>query len=80
MGRVDGEGLVVSVPGGSRLESTNVGAVAKFGLSIAPNDLVFVGESEPLLLLLRSRLALQCHLHAISRPTRHKQAEPGDIP
>ena len=56
VGRVDGEGLVVLVPCGSRLEAADVGAVTQLCLRIAADDLVVVGLGEPLLLLLGGTL------------------------
>lgn len=59
MGRVDGEGLVVFVPSSGCFETTDVGAVAKLGLSIASDDFVIIGLCEPLFLLLRGALTFQ---------------------
>ena len=60
--RVQCEGLVVLVPDGCCLESTNVGSVAKFGLSVASDDLIVLSLGEPLLLLLRCTLSGKCDL------------------
>lgn len=62
MRRVDCEGLVVCIPCSCGLESTDVGAVAKLSLSIASDDLVVVGQCEPLLLLFWGSLSFKCNL------------------
>lgn len=62
MRRVDCEGLVVGVPGSSSLKTTDVGTMAKLSLSIAADDLVVVGQSEPLLLLFGRSLSLKSDL------------------
>jgi hypothetical protein len=63
MGRVDGEGLVVLVPCGGRLEAADIGAVAQLCLRIAADDLVVVGLGEPLLLLLGGTLLAEGDLN-----------------
>jgi hypothetical protein len=63
MGRVDGEGLVVLIPGGGCLETTDVGAVAQLCLRIAADDLVVVGFGEPHFLLLGGTLLAECDLN-----------------
>ena len=59
---MDGKGLVLSVPGSRRFESTNVRAMAKLRLSIAADDLVIIGQCEPLLLLLGGALTFKSDL------------------
>jgi hypothetical protein len=63
MWRMDGESLVVGVPGSCSLKTTDVGTMAELSLSIASDDLVVVGFGEPLLLLLGCALAFQCDLY-----------------
>lgn len=63
---MDGEGLVVLVPGGCCFKPTDVGTVAKLSLSIATDDLVVVGLCEPLFLLFGGALAFQCHLYTVN--------------
>jgi len=75
MWRVNGEGLVFLVPSGCCLQSTDVGAMAKLGLSIAADDFVFVGLCEPLFLLLRCGLALECNLGALTCRWRNCRTE-----
>jgi len=56
MRRMDGECLVLGVPGRRGFESTDVGTMAKLGLSIAADDLVRISRFSKLLLLFRSAL------------------------
>lgn len=62
MRRVDGEGLVLGVPGGGGLETTHVGSVAQLGLGVATDDLVLLSGLGKALLLLGSSLVLQSNL------------------
>lgn len=78
MGRMEGEGLVVRVPGRSRLESSDIGAVAKFGLSVAADDLVIIGFGKPLLLLLRCTLSFERNLEC--ERTIQRVSSSKDIP
>lgn len=54
---VQGEGLVLLVPGRCGLEASDVGAVTELSLSVASDDLVVVGLGEPHLLLFLCTLA-----------------------
>lgn len=49
--RVNGEGLVIGIPGGGGLETTNVRAMAQFCLRVATDDLVFGGTLKEELVL-----------------------------
>jgi hypothetical protein len=59
---VDGESLLVGVPGGGGLETTDVGAVAQLGLCVAADDLVFGGALKEELVLFRATLFTEGHL------------------
>src|SRR3954451_15899893 len=51
-GRVNGEGLIAGVPGGSGFETADVGSVAQLGLCVAADDFVFLSALEEQLVLL----------------------------
>ena len=63
MGRMNGKGLILCIPGRRRLKTTHVRSMAELGLCIAADDLVVVGEREPFLLLFGSALAFESDLH-----------------
>ena len=63
-GRVDGEGLVIGVPGGGGLETADIGSVAQFSLGVATDDLVFFGTLEEQLVLLGAALFAKGHLES----------------
>lgn len=60
---VDSKGLVIGVPSSGGLQTTNVGAVAQFRLSIASDDLVFGRTFQEELMLFGGTLFAQCHLN-----------------
>lgn len=62
VGRVDGEGFIIRVPGGSRLQSSDVRAMSELGLSIASDVLKVLGLGEKDLLLLRGPLIAESSL------------------
>jgi hypothetical protein len=62
MRRMYCECLILWVPSSSSFESTNIRAVTQLSLCITADDLVVVGLSEPLLLLLGSTLLPKCDL------------------
>lgn len=55
-GGVDGESLIVGVPGGGGLQTTDVGSMTKLSLRIAADDLVFLSALEEKLVLLGGSL------------------------
>jgi hypothetical protein len=59
---VDGESFVIGVPCSRGFQSAYVGTMAKLSLGVASNDLVVVGQSEPLFLLLGCTLLPECDL------------------
>lgn len=60
---VDGEGLVVGVPGSRGLQTTHVGTMAQFRLRIATQDLVPLSAFQEKLVLFRSTLFPQGDLN-----------------
>ena len=58
-GRVDDKGLVLGAPGGCRLETSYVGAVAELGLGVTTNVLVVSCGFEELLVLLGRALVTE---------------------
>jgi hypothetical protein len=59
---VNCESLLVGVPSGGGLKTTDVGAVAKFGLGVAADDLVFGGTLEEDLVLFGATLFTESDL------------------
>jgi hypothetical protein len=57
MGRMYREGLILLVPCGSCLKATNIGTMAKFGLSVTTNYFVVLGLLQKGLVLLFSSLS-----------------------
>jgi hypothetical protein len=55
-GGVDGEGLVLGIPGSGSLETANVGSVTQLGLGIATDDLVLLGALKEVLVLFGAAL------------------------
>ncbi|KAI7515060.1 acyl-CoA oxidase [Hortaea werneckii] len=56
---VDGEGLVVGIPGGGGLQPADVGAVAELGLSVTADVAVLLGVAQEALVLLGGALVAQ---------------------
>lgn len=69
-GGIDGEGLVIGVPGGGGLEAADIGSVTQFGLGVATDDLVFFGPLEEQLVLLGAALFAEGHLEREGVSTR----------
>ena len=61
-GRVNGEGLIAGVPGGSGFETADIGSVTQLGLCVAADDFVFLSALEEQLVLLGGALFPEGHL------------------